>query len=157
MSTRIAFKHYIKPATATLVGADDAVAVSKFTNSAKIELPGPMSGDIVSVTLVSTETGTGAVQSVTGDLLFLSADPDVSAGDADLTAAEWKTVIGRIPVTSDKWVSKTAGAVWFDEVLVPFEELDGLWAVFIMDSGSSMNSAAGDDEILELQVRVESA
>lgn len=139
-----------------LVGINDAVAASQYTNSADLGLPYNMSGEIVSVSLHSTEDGSGAVQQVNGDVIFISTtNPSVSAGDTALTAAEWLTVVGVAKVTSADWVADTGGGVAFVMTAIPFEEVTApIYAVMKFDASSAMNDAGGDDEQLELRVRI---
>jgi len=137
----------------SLVGADDAVAVSQYTNSANLVFGRQLSGEIVSMCLYAAESGTGETQEVAGEVLFLSADPAVAAGDTDLAAGEWPTVVGTVAVAATDWVSGVTGSMAFVPCAVPFELLGTLYAVMKMDAASAINSAGGDDETLTIQVR----
>ena len=154
MSLTVNFKPIEVTAVAELVGINDAVAASQYTNSVQIPLPSTISGEIISVALYSTEDGSGAVQAVNGTLVFLSADPAVSAGDTALTAAEWLTVIGTVSITSANWVSDAGGGCAYRWVSVPFTAIGSLYAVMLFVASSAMNDAGGDDEQLEIKVRI---
>ena len=154
MTVEVTFKDIIVSPVAELVGINDAVAVSEYTNSVKIQFPHEVSGEIVSVALYSTEDGSGAVQQVTGDVLFLSADPAVSAGDTSITAAEWLTVVGGVSIASTNWVADANGGMGYAVTGIPFTDLSALYAVMLFDASSAMNDGAGDDEQLEIKVRI---
>jgi len=154
MTVEVTFKDIIVSPVAELVGINDAVAASEYTNSVKIVFPHEVSGEIVSVALYATEDGSGAVQQVTGNVLFLSADPAVSAGDTAISAAEWLTVIGGTAVTSANWAADANGGIGYVVTGIPFTDLSAMYAVMKFDASSAMNDAGGDDEQLELKVRI---
>lgn len=142
---------------AELVGVNDNVAQNEFTNTADLTVGGgagnPQSGLIQAVALYSTVDGTGAVIEPLGDLLFLDADPNVSAGDTALAAAEWPTVIGHVAIASGEWVVDAAGGIaYVADLQLPFHALSTIYAVMLMTSATEINSAGGDDEQLELNV-----
>ena len=154
MAVTVDFRPIEVTATAELVGINDAVAASQYTNSVQVPFPTTMSGEVVSIALYSTEDGAGAVQAVNGTLIFLTADPAVSAGDTALTAAEWLTVVGTVSITSANWVSDANGGCAYRWVSIPFKTAGSLYAVMKFDASSAMNDAGGDDEQLELKVRI---
>ena len=81
-----------------LIDKDDAeVAQNEFGKSVAVSLGGTYSGEILSWIVVQTELGSGAILSdLAGELWVFDADPGISAGDADITAAEAQTLIGVI-------------------------------------------------------------
>jgi hypothetical protein len=139
-----------------LVGPDQQVDQNEYAASVAALLgPSgynkPISGEILHLTLFSRETGSGSVQTPAGQLLVLDADPATAAGDTSITAAERLTVIGAIPVTADDWISDANGAsaTIFTKPLA-FHALHSLYLLWFHEDATSLNDAAGDDEILEV-------
>lgn len=135
-----------------LIGVDDPeVASGEVSGSVEAPLAKDGSGEILSVLLVATENGTGAVLTPAGKLLIFDADPNPTAGDADLAAAEWPTVIGAVPVDVADWIADANGAVAFIiDTPVPFHHLSALYFVWLHEDATPFNSAAGDNEQLEI-------
>ena len=158
MTQRINFRPVVNLAATSIIGQDDQVSADQFSNSAKLDLKGNRhSGEIVQVHM--TMSGTVATLNTQGDIIFLSADPAVSAGDASLTAAEWETVIGTVSVTTAEWVSIGNAGVMSKSLSIPFHPVDAIWVVFLVATGETqINSAAGDNEVVKvsLQIRKES-
>ena len=80
-----------------IVDADHQVDQNDFSATADLTVGVgslPASGEFLSLVLVTTENGSGSVLSPAGKLILLDADPNTTAGDTALTAAEWKTAIG---------------------------------------------------------------
>ena len=91
----------IEAGIATLIGVDDAeVAQNEYSNSIEEALGATMTGRVTQVSLVFHEGNTGQIITEAGILLFMDADPDVSAGDTLLAAdgAEHATVFGQVNV-----------------------------------------------------------
>lgn len=137
----------------TLVGADDDVSNSEYGASVQLPLVSvERGGEIISVNLYSTG---GDVQEVGGVLFLFSADPESSAGDAAISAAERVTILGSVEVAATDWNSDANGASWFSATAVPVPAAkNNLYAVFQMDASSQMNSDAGDDEVLQMRVLI---
>jgi hypothetical protein len=112
----------------------------------------PMSGELLSLVLVTTESGTGAIMKPAGTLVFLDADPSVTAGDTAMTAAEWKTAIGTVDIEAADWISDANGGLVFKQIAVPFHELANIYTVWLHTDATSLNSAAGDDEEMHINV-----
>ena len=95
-----------------LIGINEAVAQNQYCASVAITLDTqPVSGELLSFALYSTESGTGAVLQPTGKLMLLDADPATATGDTALLAAEHVTVLGIVDVAAGDWVADANGAV----------------------------------------------
>ena len=140
-----------------LIGINDTeVSISgDYSNTADLSLGGTYSGEILSVLLVSSETGSGAVQTGKGIVFFFDADPNVAAGDTALAAAgaEHKTVLGMVAIEAADWDSDSNGGSVFKTVALPFHALATIYAVYRnTDASAVWNSAVGDDEMLDINV-----
>jgi hypothetical protein len=138
-----------------LVDKDDQVDQNDFSASVALSVNIdnlPMSGELLSLVLVTSELGSGSVLSPAGHLVFLDADPAVSAGDTAMTAAEWKTAIGYVEIEADDWITDANGGLVFKQIAVPFHELATIYAVWLHTDATSVNDAAGDDEEMHVNV-----
>jgi hypothetical protein len=138
-----------------LIDKDDQVDQNDFSASVELDVnidDQQMSGELLSLVLVTTELGSGAVQDPAGHLVFLDADPSVSAGDTAMTAAEWKTALGYVEIEADDWITDANGGLVFKQIAIPFHELANLYAVWLHTDATSFNDAAGDDEEMHLNV-----
>ena len=136
-----------------IVDKDDQVDQNDFSASVAlaIGIGGlPVSGELLSVILRTTELGSGAIMKPAGTLVFLDADPAVAAGDTALTVAEWATALGSVTVAVADWISDANGGFVFQAIAIPFHELTNLYAVWFHTDATSLNSAAGDDEELHI-------
>jgi hypothetical protein len=154
MNAVIPFEPIQESGAQTLIGQNDQVDTNDYSASLAVELspsPTTASGEVLAVTLISTEIGTGAVLQPTGTLLFFDADPAVTAGDTALTAAKWATLIGAVSFAATDWLSvDTAGAIAFKQVAIPFHALRYLYLVWDHTLATSYNDNAADDEILQV-------
>jgi hypothetical protein len=135
-----------------LVGTDEQVDQDDYSGSVEVSLPtdGPVSGEILSVILISTEDGSGAVQTPNGKLIFLDADPAVTSGDTALAAAEWPTVLGVVDIATTDWTSDAnGGAAYITDTPIPFHALSSIFVTYKHEHATALNSAAGDDEQIE--------
>lgn len=151
MSQEVVLQSIVKSELLTLVGEDDDVGNSEYGASVYLPLSAvPRGGEIISVNLFSTG---GDIQEVGGVLFILSADPETSAGDTALSAAERVTILGQVEVAAADWQSDTNGANWYASTAVPVPAgVNGVYLVWQMGSSSQMNSDAGDDEVLQVVV-----
>ena len=133
-----------------VVGLDDQVDQYDFSASGPLAFGGTYSGEFLSLILRSSESGSGAIQTPSGTLIFLDADPAVAVGDTALNAAEWGTVIGMVDIAAADWISDANGGLVFKSIAIPFHALAGVWVVWYHTDATSLNSAAGDDEKLHL-------
>lgn len=137
-----------------IIDKDDQVDQNDYSSSVAVALGEIYSGEILSVVLVTSELGSGGIRTPAGTLLFLDANPAVSAGDTALAAAgaEHKTALGAVTIAASDWVTDAAGGVCFKTVAIPFHALSTLYAVFRLTSATSFNDGAGDDEEMHLNV-----
>lgn len=147
-------------AVTELVGKDETLAQTNYSASVGIDVTtadAGISGEIVSVLIVLSEIGSGdATFVVTGDLFVFSSDPSISANASALSAAgaDHKTMIGKITIATGDWTTGDLnGGAAFVQVAVPFEQLKTLYFSFQSSFATSLNSAGGDDEILDLVIR----
>ena len=136
-----------------LVGKDEEVNTDDYGASVAITLGDgirPESGEFLAFAFYATEEGSGAVQDSAGTLLLLDVDPAVSAGDTALTAAEWKTILGRVDVTATDWITDANGGLaYIYDNPIPFHNLNTIYAVWLHTDATDLNDGAGDDEVLE--------
>ncbi len=148
------FSHILEGGLSELIGVDQQVSQDQYSDSVEFDLLGASedqrSGEILAVSLYATEDDSGAIITEDGTLLFLDADPSISAGAASLGAAVWLTVIGSVTVAAADWVEDASGGLFHAAVAIPFHALSTLYAVYLHRGATQWNSAAGDDEQLEL-------
>ena len=137
-----------------LVGKNEEVNTSDYGGSVALTFAkANSSGELLSFTFIATEEGSGAVQDSAGVLYIFDADPNPTVGDTALTAAEHKTVVGKVTVAASDWNTDTGGGTAFiPDNPVPFHELDAVYLVWFHTDATDLNDAAGDDEVLEVNV-----
>ena len=129
-----------------LVGVDEQVDQNDWSGSVDFDIGS--SGYFVAFALIST--GGDEIQAE-GKLYILDADPAISSGDTSITAAEAKTVVGVVDVASDDWDSDDNHAIaYITDTIVPFHSMDQVYFAFRLTSATSLNSAGGDNELLQL-------
>jgi len=132
-----------------MIGVDEQVDQNEYSASVGVALGDVYSGEILSIALYSTESGTGTVQVPEGIVYILDADPNVAAGDTAFTAGEWVTILGKIRVLAADWDADANGALaYIYDNPVPFHSLSTLYFVWRQTDAASWNDAAGDDEQL---------
>jgi len=145
----------------TLIDSDAQVDQNDYGASVEIALDAvagsyankPISGEILHATFISTETGTGAVRIPAGVLFLLSTDPAVTAGDTAMIAAAHASVIGQIEVETTDWKADANGATAaIYNKPIAFHALTSIWAVWFHEDATSLNDAAGDDELLRVNL-----
>lgn len=138
-----------------LIGINEQVDQNDFGGSVALPLGTTGPGEILSVLLRTTESDAGSILTPEGTLIFLNADPAVSAGDTSMTAAEWATVVGSISVSSSDWVADANAGVVLQvpEHPIPFESLSDLYMVWLHEDATSFNDGGTDDEALHVVVR----
>jgi len=133
-----------------LIGIDEQVDQNDYSGSVGVALAGTYSGEILSVSLYTTEDGSGAILEPAGTLFLLDADPAIASGDTAMTASERVTVVGQIEVLASDWKSDANGASANIKIQpIPFHALSTLYFVWFHEDATSFNDAAGDDEQLE--------
>jgi hypothetical protein len=135
-----------------IVDKDDQVDQNDFSASVALAVAddqgNPTSGELLSLVLRTSETGSGAVLTPAGHVIFLDADPAVAAGDTALTLAEWGTVLGIVDIEAADWISDANGGCVFKAIAIPYHALSSIYVVWLHTDATSINSAAGDDEEL---------
>lgn len=145
---------YVRESGVTeLIGADEQVDASEYSGSVAVTLKSQARyGYIEQVTFISRETGTGSVQTPAGTLYIFDANPAIASGDTALAllGAEHQTVIGMVTIVAGDWQYDTSGAVAHIITSMPFHPLSILYYSWRLAAGAtSLNDAAGDNEILE--------
>lgn len=139
-----------------LVGADEEVNTDDYGGSVSADVSTgsqPSSGLIIAAMFVATEEGTGDVQDSAGRLLIFDADPNPTVGDTALVAAEHKTKIGEIEVAAADWQTDTGGGhVYYADLQIPYHAVSTLYFVWFHEDATDLNDAAGDDEVLEVNL-----
>ena len=150
------FSAFLEGGLTELVGINEKVDQNDYSGSVGVTIGAgssnarAISGEILSFIFISTEDGTGAVQTPPGKLFILDADPAVSSGDTALVAAEWPTVLGMVTVASSDWFGDAAGKVaYVVDTPVPFHDLTALYFVWLHEDSTALNSVSADDEQLE--------
>jgi len=140
-----------------LVGTDEQVDQNDYSGSVSLTLARPdIHGEILSVSLISTEDSTGTVLQPTGKLFVFDADPSISSGDTKIDQASYAFLVGVVDIASGDWVADDEGAVAFisegdAQLPLPFSPEKTLYFAFLNTLATSINSAAGDDEQLEMR------
>lgn len=133
-----------------LIGIDEQVDQNDYGASVGVALGGTYSGEILHVTLYTSETGTGAILTPAGWLLVFDADPTIAAGDTSISAAERQTLIGQISVLAADWIADANGASATIQCQpLAFHSLATLWFAWFHTDAVSFNDLAGDDEMLD--------
>ena len=139
-----------------LVGISEQVDQNEFGAEVAITMSAitavPVSGELLSFAFYAAEAGTGAIIGSEGELLIFTAAPGLTAGDVGtgITAAEWKTCIGRVKVAASDWTVEDVGAfAYISDQPVPFHDVSTLYFVWRHTHATSLNDGAGDDETLD--------
>jgi len=142
----------------TLISKDNAVAQYDYGPSVSITLEGvqPSSGKILAVALYASETGSGAIITEAGRLFIFDANPAVANGDANLVVGEWPTIVATITIAASDWIEENASGagsmVYKVGTEYPFHAVQTLYAVYYHEGTTTINSAAGDEETLKLNL-----
>lgn len=135
-----------------LIGTDEEIAQNEYGGSVSATLGDgvrPVSGEILSFMLFSTEEGTGSIQTPAGSLILFDTSPAISAGDAAMVVAAHLAVIGRVDVAAADWHSDANGAIVCKvDCPIPFHNLHSIHAVWFHSDANSYNDLSGDDEQL---------
>jgi hypothetical protein len=143
-----------------LVGKDEQVDQNELGDAVEVDLSSdgegqPISGEILSAMFYATEEGSGSVQDSAGELLIFTADPGQAAGDdgSGISGAEWQTCIGRIKIAASDWSTEDNGGIaYVTDTPIPFHDLSSLFLVWYHTDATSLNDAAGDDEVLDVDL-----
>jgi len=132
-----------------LIGPNDRVDQNEYSTFDTIPFSAFMSGEILSILLVTGEVGTGAILTPRGTLYVFDASPGTAAGDAAISNAVRRTLLGQVEVLETDWESDASGAsAYITCAPIPFHSLDRIYVAWFHESATSFNDAAGDDESL---------
>lgn len=148
MSTRI-----YETGVLELVGINEQVDQNDYSGAVSFTLPRESSsGEILGVAIISTEDGSGAVLEPTGKLFVFDSDPSIASGDTKIDQAYYANIVGVIDVAADDWVADDEGAVaYLTDTPVAFAGAKTLYFAFLNTLATAINSAAGDDEQIEMR------
>lgn len=143
-----------------LVGKDDKIDQYDYGASQTLTLTTGelVNGYIHSLLIVSGEDGSGAIQHPACRLVFFDADPAIAAGDTNITLAEAKTIVGSVTVADGDWTTESAGTAlhaYCYKILtdpIPFHGTQYLYVALYSTDAAGINDAAGDDEVITLNV-----
>jgi hypothetical protein len=142
----------IKSGVIQIVGTDEQVDQNKYGVDVEAALYGPNSaGELYQITLYSSETGSGSVQTPECVLYIFDEDPTVAANDASLTAADGLKAIASVKFESSDWRGDSTVKIASRTVAIPFQVVGSLWFVLQNLSATGINDAGGDDEKIEMQ------
>jgi len=155
--------HAAKYFDLTLIGVNDQIAQNEFGASQQIDVDGgesneaTLTAEIVGITLVSRESGSGVIIKAPIDFMMFNSDPSISAGDTSLNTAQLDALVSVINITTGDYASTlTNAAVGTKSLAHPFitDGTGKLWISPINRSATTYNSAVGDDEILSARVYI---
>lgn len=141
---------------------DGAIAQNQMSISRTLTVSDrQVTGEIIWVSLIVTEDNTGAIIKEAADLLFFNTDPSTTSGAEILTKAVAATYEGSIHIPEGDWVvglngTDTAGVS--DTPAAKSFETDSsgkLFVVYVHRGTTTLNSAANDDEQIELNIDIE--
>ena len=144
----------------TVIGADDVeVSANDFSATADVLVGATygdaaarlVSGEIQGILLVASETGAGAVPDEPGWVYFFDIDPNTTSGDTALGLVDRQAIIGQVEFVAADWDADANGATAYKSVAIPFHAIATLYVVF-RNTGAAINNAAGDDEILQINL-----
>jgi|TARA_Y100000310_G_C20673169_1_gene811407 hypothetical protein len=114
-----------------------------------------VSGEIIGVTLISSEDGTGAILKQAADIIISRSGVGFSAGDGIFTIAAANASDGFISVLAGDWMASMNGTdtAGMAHVVTAFpfrtDSSGNLYATFVNRGAVPINSDAGDDEQVE--------
>lgn len=130
-----------------LVGINEQVDQNDYGAHVAIDIHG--SGEILGAMFLSSG---GDILQVAGQLMIFNAAVTIAAGDTSITVAERSELCGMIEVSASDWQADANGASqYIYKQPVAFNTND-LYLAFFLESATSINSAAGDDEQLEVNL-----
>jgi len=150
------FSPVLISAVTELIGINEDISQNDFGAEVGVSVkdavgePDKVSGEILSIILYSSETGTGAVQTPYGWLFIYDATPTVAAGDTAMTAAESLNVIGMVQINESDWETDATSGVAVKIVAIPFPAVETLYFAF-KNEDVAINDGAGDDELVSMR------
>lgn len=146
------FAAVIEQGVIELVGINETLLISGYSDEVEVILATPSSGEILKVCLIATEDATGAILKSTGTLFFFKSDPTVILDAPLLDPADWPLIFAHIPVLTEDWISETSGGIACFVRADSFPVLSSFFLVWFHTLGTSINSLTGDDEQLEVNI-----
>ena len=138
-----------------LVGKNEEVNTNDYGASVALTIGSDAySGELYEFVFIATEEGDGSVQDSAGWLLIFDADPATTAGDTSITAAERKTLVGQVEVAASDWITDAnGGSAYVCDKIVSFHAVTSLYLVWFHTDSTDLNDAAGNDEVLEVNIK----
>ncbi len=136
----------IEQGMAELIGINEVLTGTRWTQSITATLATTGSGTIVDVVLAISGTLSEA-----GDLVFFDQDPNTPLSTTALTAEEWPYVIGIVSVAAADWIednSGVGGAVYKD-VNIEYHDLRDLFVGYYHRGSTEWNDSDTDNESLQ--------
>jgi hypothetical protein len=144
-------KPIVKKGPVELVGINEQVDQAEYGGAVSLALSSEgHSGEILNVTLVSTEEDAGSVQTPAGILYIFNADPSISPGDTAMAAASRLLEVGQVSIAAADWKADANGASVTKAAAISFELLTALWFAWYHEDATSLNDGGTDDERLQL-------
>jgi hypothetical protein len=138
-----------------LIGINEKVDQNDYSGSVTVALGQTSIGVIDALLLVMSETGDGEILDETGVIYIFDTDPAVSSGDTALATegADHLTTVARIDIASGDWEEDAnGGTVYKNDLQIPFQAVSNLYIVYRHTGATSINSGAGDDEMLDFNL-----
>jgi len=107
-------------------------------------------GQIEGVLLIGY-AGLGLAPDQEGWIFFFDEDPNTTAGDAWLTAAIRRTVLGMVRFYPADWDTTGGNSSAYKEVAIAFHAVDTIYAVF-RNLGAGINDLVKDTEVLAINI-----
>ena len=133
-----------------LIGINEQVNTNQYNASVGIDLAHPANGTIIKVCLYATEDGSGTTIEESGTLVLLDADPVTATADTTITAAERITVLATFILDGGDYQNDTNGSSNCQFTREVFHRVSTLYFLYFHEGSTQWNSAAGDDEQLEV-------
>lgn len=145
--------HSNSPATEVavfeVVGINEQVDASEYADEVSFAPVG--TGKIVKICVITSETGSGVILTPAVNIIFFDADPTITVGDASITAAEAATIVADLSFSAADYQTDAAQGHNCQEVEESFHSIT-FATIFLQAGEVSVNSAAGDDEIVQLHI-----
>lgn len=135
-----------------IVGKDDAAMTQdELSDDLGVALGGTYSGEVVQACLTQSEENTGAILADIALRLFVfSADPSVSVGDTLIATASHAFLIDEVAFANASFWIDAGAATYCMPMNTLFHAVATLWFVIATEGATAINSAANDDEVVDL-------
>ena len=128
-----------------------AMTQNEFSAAKEIALGGTYSGEVVQACLTQSEEGTGAILADIALRLFIfDADPSLSTADTLIATASHLLLLDEVAFANgDFWIDTGAGTLCM-QMNTLFHAVSSLWFAIATEGATAINSAAEDDEVVDL-------